>query len=219
MDRRVGVAAVLVCLTLAVPQATLATNVVCTINNGNNNGYDGRAGAPNSDNPDTDGPFGPSSTWHDASIREWCFPPEHYDQFRDDYLKWSQAAINYITTNNAWHNLEVEQDVYPDDAYNNNSEWIDSNLPWDFHFVSNVPEQVNQHYEESWIVVAEPRRIVANTNCHSWQKWLQEADGQFLDGSPLMEKVLSKVEWTDEAMNNEGVDKVGRMNKIVANNS
>ena len=84
--------------------------------------------------------------------------------------------------------------------------------------MSNAAEQAGQGYEEAWFVVGEPKQIIANTNYFAYMEWEQEADGGFLDNSPLMSKVVSKVEYTDNALNNLYFDVIGQYSKKVTNN-
>jgi hypothetical protein len=219
MKRKIMLASLLMGLSLGAPGPVLGTQIVCTIDNGNLNGFDSGNGFPGSDNPDgVDDWYSPNNVWHDASLKEWCYPAQQYDQFRDNWLKWSVGSVAQLQ-NDSNRNLEVEHAVYPENSYNANSEWMDSDLPWTWHFVSHVLEQRQNGYEESWIVIGEPNEIVSGFNYHHWQKWLQEANDGFNNNNPYLDKVLSKIEWTLDNFNNIDWDPIGRMKKLVVNNS
>lgn len=204
-------------LVLALAPAAAATDVVCTVNNGAVNGSDSLGGAfPGADNPDNlTGSYSVDNIWHDATEKEWCSPS--HDWFRETFVRWSAAAATKVHNEAATRTLQLEQNVFPADSYNYTG-GHDSDLPWSGIYVADAAEQASQGYEEVSFIVSDPRRIVANVNYHGYLQWEQEADGGFADFSPLLNKVVIKIEYGDKLLNVQNFDTIGQWQKKIKNN-
>jgi hypothetical protein len=204
-------------LVAALPGTAAATDVVCTVDNGAVNGSDSLGGAfPGTDNPNNDtGSYSVDNIWHDATEYEWCSPSR--DWFKDRYLKWSTTAVNLLKANrNAW-TIQVEQDVLPADSYNY-AGTRDSSLPYTDFYVADAVEQAHDGYEDVSFGIYDPGTIAANVNYYAYLQWEQEADGGFLDFSPLLNYVDTKVTKGTKLYLLINYDIIGRWHKKIANN-
>ncbi len=218
MTRRRSITFVLAALLLAsTPAPATATNVVCTIDNGAVNGSDSLGGAyPGSDNPDgATGSYSVDNIWHDATEYEWCSPS--HDWFKEKFVRWSTTAANKLHAEAATHTIQLEQNVFPADSYNYTG-GHSSNLPYTGIYVADAAEQASQGFEEVSFIVSDPGRIVAGTNYFGYLQWEQEADGGFLDFSPLLNKVEVKIEYGNKLLIVQNWDMIGRWQKKIANN-
>jgi hypothetical protein len=219
MTRIISALVVAALLIGLLPATALATNVVCTINNGGVNGSDSIGGSyPGSDNPDgATGSYSVDNAWHDATEYEWCQPS--FDWFKDRYIRWSSTTVNNVLKpNRNTRTLQVEQDVLPADSYNWPNGGRDSNLPWTHFYVADIFQQTKDGYEDVAFGIYDPGTIVAGTNYYAYLQWEQEADGGFLDNSPLLNYVDTKITWGDKAYGLKNYDIIGRWKKKVANN-
>lgn len=184
--RTLAIIAGVALLAAALPSTVAATDVVCTVNNGAIDGSDSLGGAyPGSDNPDgLTGSYSVDNNWHDSTEYEWCSPS--HDWFKEKYVRWSSAAATKLHNKASTRTIQLEQNVYPADSYNYTG-GHDSDLPYTSIYVADAAEQASQGYEEVSFVVYDPSRIAAGVNYHGYLQWEQEADGGFLDFSPLLQ--------------------------------
>lgn len=219
MNRYIAVvAAGLILVMAAPPSPALATNVVCTVNNGAINGSDSLGGAfPGADNPppgDT-GTYSVDNVWHNSTEYEWCGPS--HDWFKETNLRWSAAAATKLKNERASRTIQVEQNVIPPDSYNYTG-GHDSDLPYTFLYVAPVAEQWLDGYEDVGFGVYDPGLIVAGVNYHAYLQWEQEADGGILDYSPLLNYVECKVTYGDKLFGLINYDVIGHWSKKITNN-
>jgi hypothetical protein len=148
----------------------------CPLDGGATNGTDsgiefGMPDYPGDDNPyDDQGSYSVDNNWHDSWFYEWC---TGNDQTRDQFLKWSQAAVDTLVANQCCRTLGVEVHVYPQTSYNCVCSQS-TNLPYNFWFVAPWFWQDQQGYEEVSFIMDDPQLLVADTNYWTQISWSQE---------------------------------------------
>lgn len=86
-------------------------------------------------------------------------------------------------------------------------------------YIAGISEQNAQQYEEVSIIMDNPHYLVAGANYYMYLKWEQEADGGIADFSPLLNRVESQVQWTDDLLRSINWDLIGRMEKRYKDNA
>lgn len=199
------------------PQWAAAVTVVCTVNNGTINGSDSLGGQY----PGIDDPFAGTASysvsgfWHDATEYEWCAPTP--DWFKDRDVKWNATAVQKLQNEAATRTIQLEQDVKPQDAYDYTG-GHSSSLPYIWVYTADVAQQLADGYEDTSFGVSDPSLIIANVNYYGYLEWRQEADGGFLNGSPLLQWVETKITYGKKDYTLINYDVIGHWTKKVANN-
>jgi hypothetical protein len=174
-------------------------------------------GFPGTDNPNGDtGSYSVDNIWHDSTEFEWCEPS--HDWFKEDWLRWSSAATTKLTNERATHTIQVEQQVYPQTSYNYAS-GHDSNLPYNRIYVADIISQNQQGFEEVSFMVDDPGLITAGVNYHAYLQWEQEAKSGFPNTSPLLDHVITTIEYGNKAYFVQNYDWIGLWYKKLADNS
>lgn len=218
MKRRISALATAALLVAMLPGQAQATDVVCTVNNGAVNGSDSLGGTyPGVDNPDgVTGSYSVDNLRHNATEYEWCSPSD--DWFKDTRIRWSAATVSTtLKPQRTSRTLQVEQNVIPADSYN----WAggrNSNLPYTHFYVADAAEQAKDGYEDASFGIYDPGTIVAGIDYYAYLQWEQEADGGFLDFSPLVNYVDTKITWGTKLYFLVNYDIIGRWWKKIANN-